>query len=88
MRCKPGDIAIVIRGWNLGRVVSVLSFDPAYSREVSGGKGEWRCVSREPLHIVGGMSCKVMFPDSWLMPITPGAAAMTGNMKMSERRPG
>lgn len=88
MRCKPGDIAIVIRGWNLGRVVSILSFDPACMHDDSGITGAWRCVGRDQLFIVGGKSCKAMFPDSWLMPVTPGAAAMTGHMQISERRPG
>lgn len=78
MRCKPGDIAIVIRGWNLGRVVSVLSFDSAYTHEISGISGAWRCVSRDPLFAINGPSCKVLFPDSWLIPITPASESVTG----------
>lgn len=80
MRCRPGDIAYIVKSaaGNEGRVVEVINADTFELPGDLGLAGEghlWRCRSRTGLATnVGipiGLSEDFAFPDAWLLPIRP-----------------
>ena len=64
LRCKKGDLAIMIKGVRVGRIVEVIGydgFDPVYGHE-------WRIKTSIPLP----PNEFWISPDSWMTPIRPG----------------
>ena len=84
MNCKPGDLALVIGGRNVGKVVICLELLPAGSQYVDETAGPlWR-VDRalEYLNEALGMTAnKYLAPDRLLMPLKPDR---TGNIEALE----
>jgi hypothetical protein len=75
MNCKPGDLAIVIRGLthpspNLGRVVEVLS---RLADHQSLGP-VWHCKSRHAMKVRtprgDELAAQFWVPDAWLRPVS------------------
>jgi hypothetical protein len=64
LRCRKGDLAIIVRGRRVGHVVTVTDyyrFTPEYGHE-------WKIETSFPLPLL----CDFWFcPDSWLLPIRP-----------------
>lgn len=63
MRCRVGDLAIVVRAnyaENVGRIVETLSVDES---------GMWRVRSESALCTTMGHSMFAYCPDEWLRPI-------------------
>ena len=77
MNCKEGDLALVIGGRNVGKVVICLELLPAGSQYVDETAGPlWR-VDRalEYLNEALGMTAnKYLAPDRILMPLNPSSA--------------
>jgi hypothetical protein len=77
MNCKPGDLALVIGGRNVGKVVTCLELLPTGSEYVDEAAGPlWR-VDRalEYLNEALGITAnKYLAPDRILMTLNPGSA--------------
>ncbi|MBB3004396.1 hypothetical protein FHX57_006778 [Paraburkholderia tropica] len=72
MNCKPGDLAYVVCGYQIGVVVTVeKAADPFWD-----GSPAWVATSREPLETVKrksrarSMATRFRVRDSWLRPIS------------------
>lgn len=89
MRCKPGDLAVIVQcdyAENIGRLVSVVR------RAVCPAEwGEWICQSEGTPMAAQDCEYRDVFeqeaivPDAWLRPIRPGDTAdSTESMKEKE----
>lgn len=69
MNCKPGDMAVIVRGQHVGRIVEVLKWGP--SRNVETPEGWWVYSSSVIGTVDGRFENVVVYADSWLRPIRP-----------------
>ena len=87
LNCKQGDLALVIGGRNVGKVVICLELLPAGSQYVDETAGPlWR-VDRalEYLNEALGMTAnKYLAPDRILMPLNPGSAANPESLELDQ----
>lgn len=80
LRCKPGDLAVVIRGGAAGSFVTIVERSSAFAEELL-GEPAWRCELATPREIVNAwgvsvIGTKVNVADSSLLPIRPDASLL------------
>lgn len=85
LRCKSGDLALVIGGRNVGKVVTCLELLPAGSEYVDEAAGPlWR--TDRPLEYLNealGMTAnKYLAPDSLLMPLKPDSSLCAESLEL------
>ena len=87
LNCKQGDLALVIGGRNVGKVVTCLELLPTGSEYVDEAVGLlWR-VDRplEYLNEALGITAnKYLAPDRILMPLNPGSAANPESLELDQ----